>query len=75
MVASRFFACTPSRIMRIDKICDVVDLFRRKPFWFFLSMLSILGSMELRSRALYILAAMDVSVILRSSGLIRGRPF
>ena len=29
-------------------ICEVVDLFLRKPFWFFLSMLSILGSMRFR---------------------------
>ncbi len=46
-------------------ICEVVDLFIRKPFWFFLSMLSILGSMRFRSRALQILAAMDVSVMPR----------
>ena len=65
MVACRFFVRTPSKILRIVKICDVVDLFLRKPFWFFLSMLSILGSMRLRSRGLYILAAMDVSVIPR----------
>ena len=63
MVACRFFACTPSRILQIVKICDVMDLFLWKPFWFFLSMLSILGSMRLHSRALYILAAMDVSVL------------
>ena len=58
IVAGRCFERTPSRIRRIVNICEVVD-----PFWFFLSMLSILGSMQLRSRALYILAAMDVSVI------------
>ena len=63
IVACRFFARTPSRILRIVNICEVVDLFLRKPFWFFLRMLSILGSMRLRRRALYILAAMDVSVI------------
>ena len=34
IVASRFFARTPSRIQQIVKICDVVDLFLRKPFWF-----------------------------------------
>ena len=34
-------------------------------FWFFLSMLSILGSIRFRSRALSILASMDVSVIPR----------
>ena len=52
IVASRFFARTPSRILRIVKICDVGDLFLRKPFWFFRSMLSILGSMRLCNRAL-----------------------
>ena len=64
-IASRFSARTPSRIRPIVKICDVVDLFIRQPFRFFLSMLSILGSMRLRCRALYILAAMDVRVISR----------
>ena len=54
---------TPSRIRRIVKICEVVELFLCKPFWFFLSMLSILGYMGLQSRALYILAVVDVSVI------------
>ena len=44
-----FFAHTPSRIRRLVKICDVVDLFLRKPFWFFLNMWSILGSMQLHS--------------------------
>ncbi len=52
IVARRFFACMPSRILRIVNICEVVDLFLRKPFWFFLRMLSILGSMRFRSRAL-----------------------
>ena len=46
IVASRFFARTPSRIRWIVKICDVVDLFLRKPFWFFPSMFLILGSMR-----------------------------
>ena len=36
-VACRFFARTPSRILRMVNICEVVDLFLRKPFWFFLS--------------------------------------
>ena len=44
-----FFARTPSRILRMVNICEVVDLFLRKPFWFFLSMLSILGSIRFRS--------------------------
>ena len=51
-VTCRFFARTPSRILWIVNICEVVDLFLRKPFWFFLSMLLILGSMQFRSRAL-----------------------
>ena len=74
IVACRFFARTPSRILRIVNICEVVDLFLRKPFWFFQRMLSILGSMWFRSKALYILAAMDV-LYLGSSGLIRGHLF
>ena len=65
IVASRFFANTPSRIRRIVKICDVADRFLRKPFWFFRSIFSISGSMRLLSRALYILAALDVRVIPR----------
>ena len=65
IVACSLFAHTPSRIIRIVNICEVVDLFLRKPFWFFLRMLSILSFMWLCSRALYILAAMDVSVIPR----------
>ena len=64
IVASMFFARTPSRIRRIVKICDV-DRFLRNPFWFFLSIFSILGSKRLRCRALYTLAAMDVRVIPR----------
>ena len=51
-VTCRFFARTPSRILRMVNICEVVDLFLRKPFWFFLRMLSILGSMRFRSRTL-----------------------
>ena len=51
-VACRFFVRMPSRILRMVNICEVVDLFLRKPFWFFLRMLSILGSMWFRSRAL-----------------------
>ena len=60
IAASKFFARTPSRILRIVNICEVVDLFLRKLFWFFLRMLSILGFVRLHCRALYILAAMDV---------------
>ena len=63
IVACRFFARTPSRILRIVNICKVKDRFLRKPFWFFLRILSILGSLRLHNRASYILAAMDASVI------------
>ena len=63
IVASRFFARTPSRISRIVKICDLVDRFLRKPFWFFRSIFLILGSMRLRSSALYILASIYIRVI------------
>ncbi len=63
IVATRVFARTISRIRRIVNICDVVDLFPRKSFWFFLSMFSILGSMQLRSRELYIFAVLHVRVI------------
>ena len=52
-------------LRQIVKICEVVDQFIWKLFWFSLSIFSILGSMQLRSRALYILAAMGVRVILR----------
>ena len=51
-VACRFFARTPSKILRMVNICEFVDQFLRKPFWFFLRMLSILGYMRFPSRAL-----------------------
>ena len=51
-VACRFFARMPSRILRMVNICEVVDLFLRKPFLFFLRMLSNLGSMRFCCRAL-----------------------
>ena len=60
IVSLRFFAWIPSHIWRIVKICDVVE-----PFWFFLRIFSLSGSMQLSGRALYILAAMDVRVIPR----------
>ena len=63
IVAFRFFSCTPSRILQIVNICEVMDLFLQEPFWFFLRMLSILGSMQFCSRAWNILAAIDVGVI------------
>ena len=62
IVSCRCFSRTPSRILRIVNICEVVDVFLWKPFWFFLRMLSVLGSIRFRSRELYILAAMDVSM-------------
>ena len=65
IVACRFFTSKPSRILRRVDICEVVDLFLGKTVWVFLRMLSILGSMLFCNRALYILAAMDVSVIPR----------
>ena len=63
IVDLRFIARTSSRIRRIVKICDVVDRFLRKPFWFFQSIFSILGSMRLHSWALKILVAMDVTTL------------
>ena len=42
IVASRFFSPTPSRFRRIVKICDDLDRFLRKPFWFILSIFSLL---------------------------------
>ena len=56
-VTCRFFARTPSRILRMVNICEVVDLFLWKPFWFFLRLLLILGSMQFRSRAKYFLTS------------------
>ena len=49
-VTCRFFARTPSRILRMVNICEVVDLFLRTPFWFFLRM-SILGSMRFYAKS------------------------
>ena len=46
-----------------NQICHIMDRFLRKPFWLFLSIFAVLGSMWLRSRTLYILAAMDVRFI------------
>ena len=39
IVTGSIFAHMPSRILRIVNICEVVDLFLQKPFWFFLRML------------------------------------
>ena len=41
IVACRFFARMPSRILWIVNTCEVVDLFLQKPFWFFWRTLSI----------------------------------
>ena len=54
-----FFARTPSRIRRIVKICDVVDRFLQKLFWFFQSIFSILDFMRLRSRAWYVVPSIS----------------
>ena len=50
-VASRFFARTP-KIWGIVRICNFVDRFPRKPFWFFQRIFPISWSMLLSSRAL-----------------------
>ena len=62
IVATRFLACTP-KIWWIVKICDVVDQFHQKLFWFLQNIFTIFCSMQLHCRALEILAAMDVRVI------------
>ena len=48
-----FFARTP-RIRRIVKIYDIVDQFLRKPFWFFLSIFSVLFLTYQKKKALKI---------------------
>ena len=48
----QLFSQTPFRIQWIVKICDVMDQFLLKPFLFFLSISSILGSMQFCIRAL-----------------------
>ena len=65
IVASRFFARTPSRIRRIVKICDVVNRFLRKPFWFFLKISSILVLYSCVAEHCACWAAMDIRVIPR----------
>ena len=47
-----FFARSPAKIWWTAWICDVVDRFHRKLFWFFLRIFSISGSMRLSSRLL-----------------------
>ena len=59
-----FFARIP-KIRRIVGICDIVNRFLRKLFWFFLRSFSISDSMWLSSRGLEILVAMKVKVIPR----------
>ena len=73
-VACKFFARTPSRILRMVNICEVVDLFLRKPFWFFLRMSSILCSMRFRSFAVQILAAIDLSNQTGDISTLEGTP-
>ena len=48
MLLRVFFSQTP-KIRRMVQICDVVGQFFRKPFWFFLRIFSISGSMRLSS--------------------------
>ena len=71
---SFFFARTP-KIRRIFRICNVVDRCIWKPFWLFLRILSISGSMQLSSRALYIFPAMEERVIPREILTIPKSPF
>ena len=70
-LVSRFFARSPSIIRRIIKICDVVDQFLWKPFWFFQRFFSISNSIPLSSRTLYILAGSKcyTSVVLGNSNV------
>ena len=65
IVASWYFLHVQLKNSTDRRICEVTDLFLRKPFWFVLNIFSILSSMRLRSRTLYILAAMDVRIIPR----------
>ena len=62
-VASRFFAQTLLMIQWTVTICDVVDLFLLKPFWFFLRSFLISSRIRLRSWALWNLAAIPVRVM------------
>ena len=48
-----FFPLTPSSILRMVNICEVVDLFILKPFWFFLRILSIWGTMRFYNITLF----------------------
>ena len=59
-----FFSQIPSKIRRIVRICDI-DRFLRKPFSYFLKIFSVFGLMQLSSRSLKILAAMEIRVIPR----------
>ena len=71
-VASRLFARSPSKIRWIVRICDVVDRFFQKLFWFFLRIYLISGSIRLSSRAFYILAAMNYGLRLGNSWQLWG---
>ena len=72
IVASRFFACTPSRIRRIVKICDVVGRFLWKLFWFFLlylqEALDHLRSLYLLSFAFVVFFNVKLFSFIRSNG-------
>ena len=48
--ALRFFAFTPLMIQWIVRICEVVDQFLHKPFWFFLRIFLTSGLIKLRKR-------------------------
>ena len=62
-VASRFFTCTPSIIWLMARICDVVNWFLQKLFWFFQRIFSISGLIWWRSRALQTLAPIAIRVM------------
>ena len=62
-VASRFFVQTPSMIVRIVRICNVLDRFLRKTFWFFQRIFSISRSIRLRSKVPKTLADIEIRVI------------
>ena len=50
-VVSRFLARTPSLIQLTVWMCQVMDQFLRKPFWFYTIIFSIFGLIHLRSKA------------------------
>ena len=60
IVLIRDILARTTMIRLVVRICDVVDLFPRKPFKFFLRIFSISCLIHLSSRVLYTLAAMKV---------------